>query len=289
MIELFHFNINKLQFDLRHNTEANGLMPVVIFLHGFKSFRNWGFIPYICEVFAENEIISINLDFEFNGIKNESPVEFDSEKFAQNTITSELQNVKDLITIIKNKSNEKLEHILSDKWNGEIHLVGHSRGGGIALLAANQLTDISKIGLIAPIGYFDRYTPRLKNQWLETGYLEFKDLMSRQILRMNSSYLVDLENHKEEYDLLNIVPKLMNSAQIIHGKLDLSVPLKEVNDLYNSFLKNIDINKKTNCNFVLLEKANHLFNVKHPFESSNSILDETCNVLLNFLKNNEKN
>ncbi|OGU56077.1 MAG: hypothetical protein A2X64_05295 [Ignavibacteria bacterium GWF2_33_9] len=289
MIDLKYFNINKLRFDIRYKTDANGLMPIAIFLHGFKSFRNWGFIPYICEVVAENSFISINLDFELNGIINENLVEFDTELFAENTVSRELQNAIDLISLIRNGANKELNFFLSEKWNGDIHLLGHSRGGGIAILAANQLNGISKIGLLAPIGYFDRYTQRLKKQWMDNGFLEFKDLMSKQMLRMNSSYLIDLENHKDDFNILEIAPKLRNKVQIIHGEMDLSVPLKEVNELYKSFLKNIDYNSKTNCNFVLLQKANHLFNVQHPFESSNSILEDVCNLLVNFLKSNEEN
>jgi pimeloyl-ACP methyl ester carboxylesterase len=253
---------------------------------------------------ATEGFITINIDFEYNGIISENPVEFDSDRFSMNTVSREFENASSILELLNSLHNaeknnlifnnyssysvelKELQEFKTDilqRWNGEINLVGHSRGGGIALLAANRYNFVKKIALLAPIGYFDRYTDRLKAKWRNDKWLEFNDIMSKQQLRINASYIDDLDENKSEYDLLKIAENLSNPILIIHGENDLSVPVSESKELYNSF-KKIEQNIRTNRNFVLLKKANHLFNINHPFEKSNSYLDEVCDLLNNFLK-----
>lgn len=296
--------INDISFDIRFDEGIQHKSSLVIFLHGFKSFRNWGFIPYICSKFASAGLISLNLDFEFNGILTENPVQFDIEKFAMNNVSKELENINFLLSLLNELHSAKslqqdffknfasiensddfeiLNKILEQKWNGKVSLVGHSRGGGISILAARDNNIVDKIGLLAPIAHFDRYTPRLKAKWIDEGYLEFNDSMSKQTLKMNSDYVLDLEQNKDRFNLIKFAETLANPVFIIHGENDVSVPLSEVEDLVNSLKKN-EINQFTSRNFVIIKKANHLFNINHPFEKSNPYLDEVCDLLISFLK-----
>jgi pimeloyl-ACP methyl ester carboxylesterase len=302
MIVQEEFKINNLKFDLRYNANNDARKPLIIFFHGFKSFRNWGFIPFICSELANKGFPVINLDFELNGITSINPVQFDVEKFAENTVSNELKNASELINLLNKLHNDydlshkktgdeeyyindyqiaKLAKIIKPKWDGRINLAGHSRGAGISILCADRFDSIHTLALLAPIAHFDRYTNRLKAKWLTDGKLEFKDMMSNQILKMNSNYIADIEENKEEFNLLKTAEKLMNSVLIVHGTNDVSVPLSEPTELYNSF-KKMEQNSATIRNFVLLQKANHLFNINHPFEKSNSYLDEVCDLLVNF-------
>lgn len=296
--------INEISFDIRFDGDIQQKSSLVIFLHGFKSFRNWGFIPYICSKFASAGFISLNLDFEFNGLLSENPVQFDIEKFAENNVSKELENINFLLSLLNELHSAKtlqqvffknfasiensddfdiLYKILKQKWNGKVSLVGHSRGGGISILAARENKIVEKIGLLAPIGYFDRYTPRLKAKWKDEGYLEFNDSMSKQMLKISADYIHDLEQNKDRFNIIELAETLANPVFIIHGENDLSVPLSEVEDLVNSLKKN-EINQFTSRNFVIIKKANHLFNINHPFEKSNSYLEEVCDLLISFLK-----
>jgi pimeloyl-ACP methyl ester carboxylesterase len=276
MIKKLSFKINELVFDIRYR-ENSLKKPIVIFFHGFKSFRNWGFIPYICEKLAENDAIAINLDFSMNGIIAENPVIFSIDKFAQNTVSQELADARELIKLLRlNNINEDLNQVLKN-WNDEIILMGHSRGAGIALILANEMK-INKLILLATISTFDRYTERLKQEWLSKGFLEFQDAMSKQVLRMNSTYLIDLTNNKKKFDLYEIASKIEIPVLFIHGENDITERPEKAKEIY--YL--IENNQKSNCNFVLLKKANHLFNVTHPFEKTNIFLEEALNNIKRF-------
>ena len=66
--------------------------PCLIFVHGFKGFKDWGFGPYIGDYFAEKGFFVITFNFSHNGI-GEGKTEFgELEKFAQNTFSLEVGN-----------------------------------------------------------------------------------------------------------------------------------------------------------------------------------------------------
>lgn len=84
-------------YDIRYCDNTSEPKPVMIYCHGFKSFKDWGFIPYICERAAEAGFIAINLDFAYNGIKDTQAMVFDESLFSQNTITREIKDLYELI------------------------------------------------------------------------------------------------------------------------------------------------------------------------------------------------
>lgn len=299
MIEKLTFNYENLNFDLRFDSAEISKRPLVIFFHGFKSFRNWGFIPYICSFLAENGYLVINLDFEYNGIISENPINYDVDKFSKNTVSKELENASKIIELsnrlhnidshsknifedIKGNSLINLKEVFDDYWNGEINLIGHSRGSAVALLSALRYNEIKKIALLAPIGTFERFSARIIKKWKDEGFLEFNDSKSNQKLKMGMDYLDDIERNRDNFDLMNAAKKIENPVIIIYGSNDLSVSEKEVRELYESLTEK-EQNFRTYRNFVFLEKANHLFNINHPFDGSNSYLDKVCDLLVTFL------
>ena len=276
------FQISNLKFDIRF-MDLLDQVPLFIFLHGFKSFRNWGFIPYICENLAYNGIITLNLDFSSNGVISENPILYDTDTFANNTISKEVQDVDLLLSILLNdsKENRALGQSLKN-WNGQIYLCGHSRGAGIAIIAADKYREIQKVVLLSAISDFNRYTPRLINKWIEGGFLEFNDPQSNQKLRMNSTYILDLIENQEKYNLKKIMQRLDKPTILITAENDLTTPIRESNELIENYKKNQN-NKKNHCNFVLIKKANHLFNCTHPFNGTNAYLDEVLQNVKEFL------
>ncbi len=274
--------INKLKFDVR-KIDNNNSTAIFLFLHGFKSFRNWGFIPYICEKIAEEGLITINLDFSLNGVISENPMQFDIEIFANNTVSQEISDVDLLISIFRNPTlwNDELTEILNN-WNGKIILCGHSRGAGISIVEATKHIEIERLVLLSPIANFNRYTNRMTKKWIEQGFLEFNDPSSGQKLKLNATYIEDILNNSNKYNLKRIVQILDLPILIIQGDNDLSTPLKEGEELCENYKKNIE-NKRNPCNFVIIKKANHLFNSHHPFDKSNLYLDEVIKNIKDFV------
>jgi len=209
-MEIINFQILKsdnltINCDLRSIPE-NRKKPLVIFLHGFKSFRNWGFIPFCCEFFAKNGFMVINFDYSMNGIIDSEKSIFDTEIFARQTISSHLNDFIYLIEKIKAK-DIVINDYLARYWNNQVFTIGHSMGGAISLLGYDKVRQ-DKIVLWATISQIDRNTERQKQIWKEKGYTEIKIMPSEQILHLNYSYIEDKE--KIHQFLLDIQDRLFS-------------------------------------------------------------------------------
>ncbi|MGZ5283277.1 MAG: alpha/beta hydrolase family protein, partial [Bacteroidia bacterium] len=50
--------------------------PVIIFVHGFKGFKDWGAFNEIAEWYARQGFIFVKFNFSHNGTTPENPTEF---------------------------------------------------------------------------------------------------------------------------------------------------------------------------------------------------------------------
>ncbi len=234
--------------------------PCIILVHGFKGFKDWGFCPYIGEYFSTRNYFVITFNFSHNGIGKNLTEFTELNKFAENTFSLEISELSEIVDAYKN-------NFFGEVKNKSIGFLGHSRGGGISLLTANQRSDISAVAVWSSVSNFDRYSKRQKEEWKKKGVFQVLNTRTKQVMRLNLSLLEDLEKNKE--DLLNIekaVKNLNRPLFIGHGEEDLAVPVKEAEMMYNWSNKN-----KTE--FYKIPAAGHTFNAKHPFEGSNPKLE----------------
>src|SRR6266511_5284140 len=77
--------------------EGRGTCPVVIVCHGFKGFKDFAFFPYTSQKLCERGLAVVTVNFSGNGI-GDDPVNFtELEKFAQNTISQELDDLEAVV------------------------------------------------------------------------------------------------------------------------------------------------------------------------------------------------
>jgi len=241
-----------INFDLRSPNTIDGKYPLVIFSHGFKSYRNWGFIPFLCEKLSKN-YITVNFDFSLNGVIDQEKVVFDSEIFRKNTVT---QQISDLNLLI-----DYLVEILTPTtyFNGEIILLGHSLGGATSTILTKTRKDINKIILLASISQINRNTDRQKDLWRQTGYMELTAQPNNQKLYLDYTYQNDKDINFTKNEIIENVISFQNPMLIVHGNQDFTVKLNEAEDIYNS---RINAGLKDITKLLILEKCNHTFNVK---------------------------
>lgn len=265
-----------IKFDLRIG-EYESKQPLNIILHGFKAYRNWGFIPYLAENLANNCGPTINLDFSLNGILDEEKVLYDVDKFRSNTVSQQLCDINFLLNELKNVDSV-IFNKLKDCWNGEINLIGHSLGGACSIVTAYENSQISKIILWGTISKTDRNTKRQKDEWRKTGFIQFTESHSGQILFLDVEYLEDKERNAERIDLRKKISELEIPICIIHGKLDFTVKINEAEILIKS------ASKSKNLEFLFIDRCNHTFGVGHNFDGTNYGLDLAIEKTINFIK-----
>ena len=104
--------------------------PLVIFVHGYKGYKNWGIFDKMNEHFLDKGFALLKFNFSHNGGTPEQPIDFpDLEAFGNNNYSKELSDLQTVINwITKNTEYHKEIDI------NQIYLIGHSRGGGISTL-----------------------------------------------------------------------------------------------------------------------------------------------------------
>lgn len=224
-----------MRIDIRYKEESE-YAPIVIFSHGFKAYRKWGFIPYVCRKLASEGAIAINFDFALNGVDTDSEdLHYNNDKFTRNTILHEIDDLCQVIEYVT-----ALPEVVARK-NGEIHLIGHSRGGTISALVANKLNTsaeiINSLTLWNTAATLDRFTEHQKALWKKYGKLEFKDSHTQQTLSIDYKYYDELLRYFPGPRYHTTLQHLDIPVNIIHATEDLTVKYSEA-DLLNELIPN---------------------------------------------------
>lgn len=241
----------------------------IIFVHGFKGFKDWGFGPYLSNYFAGKGYFVVTFNFSHNGVGKDS-IDFNElDKFANNTYSREIKELTEIIEAYKAGFFGQISP------NTKVGIIGHSRGGGISLVVSSLSPNVDALVTWSSISKFDRFTEHQKNEWKTKGYLEMLNSRTKQMMRLNKILLEDFEKNTDS--LLNIEKSLKNLTipyLIIHGDQDLAVPLNEAEQIY-------DWANKETTEFYRISGTGHTFDIKHPFEDSsvafNKVLDKTNN------------
>lgn len=241
----------------------------IVCVHGFKGFKDWGFWPYSGKFFAENGFFVITFNFSHNGV-GESLTEFSElNKFADNTISLELDELDEIIDAYS-------DGYFGNTKNLRLGILGHSRGGGEVILFASRKKQISAVVTWAAVANFNRYSKRQEKEWLKRGYFEVLNSRTNQLMRLNVSLLEDIQKNKDT--LLNLekaVGELNKPLLIIHGEQDLSVPIKEAEQIYRNSNKKI-------TELIRIPATGHTFDITHPFMGSNPKFDSVLEKTIDF-------
>lgn len=256
---------------------VNGLENInkahcLILVHGFKGFKDWGFFPFTSEQLSKCGYFVVSFNFSHNGVDKTGSDLFDVESFAKNTVSLE---VSELVQIIKACKSGFFGNTVAQK----IGLIGHSRGGGTAILSS--LIEEADVYVVwASIAKFDRYTERQKVEWRNKGTMHIVNSRTKQTLLMNVEMLEDIEKNKENsLSIKKAVNNLNKPLLIIHGTEDLTVPVTEGEQIYNWSNKSITEFKK-------IPACGHTFDIVHPFTGSNKKFDLVIQATKEFLNVN---
>jgi dienelactone hydrolase len=204
-----------VRVDLRR-PEGGSPVPVVVILPGFKGFKDWGMFPPTARRLAEGGFATACVNTSRNGVR-QGDVFDDLEGFAKNTPGREREDVE--LVIARLRAGGFLPGLDARRMG----ILGHSRGGGVALLVAARDPQIRAVVTWASIATFFRHTERALHEWRTTGRLEVPNMRTGQILWMDRSVLEDLETHRQDYDLERACGTVRAPCLFVHGERDESV------------------------------------------------------------------
>jgi len=244
--------------------------PVVIFVHGFKGFKDFGAFNIIADQFAKKGFAYVKFNFSHNGTTPEHPVDFvDLDAFAENNFSKELDDLGTVIDWL---------HELSETENKQLDLtrlflIGHSRGGGIVLLKGAEDKRIKKICAWAAVSdYAEKWTTDLQNHWKEKGLIYVTNGRTKQEMPLNWQLCDNYFKHIGRLSIPTTSKQLKQPVLLIHGTNDKAVSYTSAERLH-SWIKHSEL--------FTLQNANHVFDTKHPWmepslpNDMQKVVDET--------------
>jgi dienelactone hydrolase len=241
---------------------GQGARPVIIVCHGFKGFKDFAFFPYTSRRLGEQGFAVVTMNFSGNGI-GDDPLHFTAlDKFAQNTVSQELDDIEAVLDGIVTGA------LLGTQGDARrIGIMGHSRGGCTAIVKASVDPRLTCLVTWASPAALGRYSDEVLRQWKEDGHYNFVNARTKQDMFVDYTYLEDIQANHDRYSLDLAVSRLTMPYLTMHGIDDESVAVEAARRLH-------DYAKTGQAELALIEGGTHTFGTKHPFEGSTPALEQ---------------
>ena len=157
-----------------------------------------------------------------------------------------------------------------------IGLLGHSRGGGIALLAAARDPRVAALVTWASVPTFSWFQDQA-DQWRKDGYLTIMNARTGDAMRVGTDLLDDMEQQREALNIPAHVAGMTTPTLVVHGEADTTVPVESARIIHDA----LGSERKTLC---LIPDAGHTFEATHPFAGSNPHLDQALTATVDWFR-----
>lgn len=233
--------------------------PVVIYAHGFNGFKDWGGGDVIADELANAGFALVKFNFSHNGTTPQQPENFaDLEAFGNNNYTRQLKDLQIVTDWICDKEDPNKE--LFD--TNSIYLIGHSMGGGIAILFAAEDSRIKKLVTWAAISEcktpWGGWSAQRMEEWRQAGVQYYTNTRTGQQLPLYYQLYLDYVNNKERLSIEHAIKELSIPLLICHGTSDISVPVEKAYQLAGW---------QPAAELFTIE-TNHVFDRVHPWEKA---------------------
>lgn len=251
-----------LYVDVRSGAKPGESRPAVVICHGFKGFKDWGFFPKVAERLALAGFTAVSFNFSGSGVGDGE--EFDEvERWTRQRPTADLQDLQVVVDF-------------AAKGGARIGLVGHSRGGGLAVLHTAADTRINALVTWAAIDSFERWPEEDLQRWRAEGKLDVVNARTGQVLPIALDALDDIQAHRQDLlDVRRAAGRVRAPWLIVHGTGDTSVGPAEAERLREWSAETTEL--------WLVEGAGHTFGAKHPWAGTTPELTLVMDRTVRFL------
>jgi uncharacterized protein len=240
-----HFTVNSGEgLAIRGNLDVpQHPRALAIVVHGFKGFKDWGFFSWLAESLQHERIAVCRFNMSRSGI-GETPDTFDRlDLFAGDTYSAQLADLRRVVGYV-----QEHHHLPT-------FLLGHSRGGAIALLGAQDVPLLRGVVTWSAIARADRWDEETKGKWRRDGWMDVINARTGQNMRMSTSIIDDYEQNAGRLDILAGAARLDVPLLIIHGARDESVPVSESFEIAQ---------QQVVAAHMVIANASHTYNAIHP-------------------------
>jgi uncharacterized protein len=239
---------------------------VVLIVHGFLGYKDYGMFPALARSFAEAGFIAHRFNLSHSGMTNEIETFARPDLFERDTWRHQVVDVRAVVDAIGAST--------LDGANLPLCFFGHSRGGDTCLLAAAEMfacnderTPCAVVTAAAPSALC-RMGEAVQSQLLEQGFLEHKSNRTGQTLRIGRDWLRDQLDDPASHDLCARVGTISCPMLFVHGEDDPTVPAADAVELAEAALA---ANRDREVRVCVIPAANHVFNTPNPMPTNEPI------------------
>jgi len=226
--------------------------PAIVVAHGWKGFKDWGMFPPLAERLARAGFATVTFNLSGSGVNDGGELVW-PERFGRDTFSAELQ---DLGTVVDALGRGELGMVAPSS----LGLLGHSRGGGVAVLHAATDPRVRALVTWAAISSVERWSPHAVADWRSRGAVEVVNARTGQRLQLTTDILDDVErNALGSLDILGAATRVAVPWLIVHGTEDETVSHKEAETLRAA-------SPLGTTRLLAVEGAGHTFGAGHPWD-----------------------
>ena len=239
----------------------------VVLVHGFKGFARFAFFPWLADQLAASGFTAVTFNFSGSGVGDDYETFSDPDGFAENSYTRELHDLSLVIAESERRG-----------WTGpQFGLIGHTRGGAVALLHAARDARIRALVTWSAISSVVRWTDEQMSAWRERGYQEVTNSRTGQTFRVSTTLLDETdEHHLGRLNLRLAASTLLCPWLIVHGDADETVPFAEGELLLAA--------SDGRAELVRVSGGTHTFNVAHGMSAPSPQLQSAAEPTLRFFQ-----
>jgi dienelactone hydrolase len=264
----------RIRGEVRGTATGGGKVPVVVILHGFKGFRNWGFFPWLAERVAGLGFASVLFDFSHNGTDASGEAYPRKDLFRSSSWRTHQEDLEAVLAAVRGGTLPGGEGLDPSR----LALLGHSLGGGLAVLRAASDRGIRCVAALAPVARADRFSEGEKATWRAKGELPILNTRTGEVLPLGIGFLEDAEARRAELDVAAAAVRLACPLLVVHGAGDTSVPPEEGRSIVESAIA-----AGRPARFALLPRTQHTFDAVHPFAGETDALRQAWKEVSSFL------
>jgi len=230
-------------------------MPIVVFVHGFKGFKDWGAWNLVADYMAKANTFFVKINLSHNCVKSNDLSDInDPETFGENNFSIELDDIGKVLDWLTD-DNEEYRHYYNTE---DITLIGHSRGAATCLLRAMEDERVQRVITWSGAFNIEKYTAMEDDAiWRERGYVEVKNGRTGDMYKIGYQFRQDYLDNSERLSLKTKIQEFDQALMLLHGDDDQVAPISNSKKIHQVVKQSL---------FLEMD-GDHVFGASHPWTS----------------------
>lgn len=243
--------------------------PFVLIVHGFMGFMEWGFFPLLAERVAASGFVAVRFDLSGSGVGDDG-VDFSAPANLEHDTPS--RSLEDLARV-----RAFVEREVRGVDATRCALVGHSRGGALALLHAAERRDTRAVATWNSIASFERWDEVTRREWRRVGHFGVTNGRTRQVFRLSTDLLDDLDRNRARLDVPARCAEVVAPVLLIQADADEAVAPTSADELARAL-------SRAETRIERIPVTGHAFGARHPLVGAPPELERVLGATTAFLR-----